>query len=146
MDALRIFSWQVRNNLTHAAIAQLPFVFPDRPIPSWKVIMARSLHLAGIEPIFLDCCINSCMAFTGSHEKLKHCIWCKQSRHNSAGKPRKRFCYLPLIMTDSRGKYSCRRHFSESCDGQVRARLQHSWLYINEHLLPLMSSCCHGFP
>jgi hypothetical protein len=97
MDTLRIFSWQVQNNLTQAAISQLPLVFPDRPIPTWKVVMARALHLAGIEPVFIDCCTNSCMAFTGSHEKLKHCTYCKQPRFTSSKKPRKRFCYLPLI-------------------------------------------------
>jgi hypothetical protein len=97
MDVLRVFSWQVQNNLTQAAISQLPFVFPDRPIPTWKVIMTRALHLAGIEPVFIDCCTKSCMAFTGAHEKLKKCSWCKQPRFSSSGKPRKRFCYLPLI-------------------------------------------------
>jgi hypothetical protein len=97
MDALRVFSWQVQNNLTQAAISQLPFVFPDCPIPTWKVIMTRALHLAGIEPAFIDCCTKSCMAFTGAHEKLKKCSWCKQPRFSSLGKPQKRFCYLPLI-------------------------------------------------
>jgi hypothetical protein len=97
MDALRIFSWQVQNNLTQAAISQLPLVFPDRPIPTWKIVMARALHLAGIEPVFVDCCIQSCMAFTGSHEKLKKCAYCNQLRFSSSGKPRKRFCYLLLI-------------------------------------------------
>jgi hypothetical protein len=99
MEALRIFSWQVQNNLTQVALSQLPFVFPDRPIPTWKVIMTRALHLAGLEPVFIDCCINSCMAFTGNHTKLKNCIWpkCKQPRYDTSGKPRKRFCYIPLI-------------------------------------------------
>jgi hypothetical protein len=97
MDSLRIFSWQVQNNLTRSVIAQLPFVFPDRPIPTWKVIMARALHLAGVEPVFVDCCVNSCMAYTGPHEKLKACTWCKQRRCDTAGRPRKRFCYIPLI-------------------------------------------------
>ena len=44
-----------------------------------------------------DCCVKSCVAFTGPHAKLKACPRCRKPRYHQNGKPVKTYQYLPLI-------------------------------------------------
>jgi hypothetical protein len=44
-----------------------------------------------------DCCVKSCVAFTGPHAKLKACPRCRKPRYRQNGKPVKTYRYLPLI-------------------------------------------------
>jgi hypothetical protein len=45
-----------------------------------------------------DCCINSCVCYTGRWRDHRTCPnpKCRQPRYNSRGKPRRQFAYLPL--------------------------------------------------
>lgn len=43
-----------------------------------------------------DCCVNSCMAFTGSYSKLDTCKICAEPRFDNRKVPRSVFRYLPL--------------------------------------------------
>lgn len=56
------------------------------------------IRLSGLEPVYYDCCVNSCCCFTGPFSKLKSCPYpdCHEPRFDSSGKPRKRFSYLPF--------------------------------------------------
>jgi len=44
-----------------------------------------------------DCCIKSCVAFTGPHAKLKACPRCRKPRYRRNGQPMKTYRYIPLI-------------------------------------------------
>ncbi|KAF9650275.1 hypothetical protein BDM02DRAFT_3080051, partial [Thelephora ganbajun] len=44
-----------------------------------------------------DCCVKSCVAFTGPHAKLKACPRCRKPRYRRNGKPMKTYRYIPLI-------------------------------------------------
>ena len=44
-----------------------------------------------------DCCVKSCVAFTGPHAKLKECPRCRKPRYRRDGKPMKTYRYIPLI-------------------------------------------------
>ena len=44
-----------------------------------------------------DCCIKSCVAFTGPHMKLKACPRCQKSCYCLNGQPMKIYHYIPLI-------------------------------------------------
>jgi hypothetical protein len=44
-----------------------------------------------------DCCIDSCMAFTGPYKDLDKCKICDEPRYDNRGKARNIFRYLPLI-------------------------------------------------
>lgn len=44
-----------------------------------------------------DCCIKSCVAFTGPHTKLKACPRCRKPRYRRNGQPMKTYRYIPLI-------------------------------------------------
>ncbi len=74
------------------------YIFRDKlEIDSeWKIIQ-RMASLSEIESVWYDCCVKSCMAFTGKYKDLDQCIHCPELRYDSEGKPRRRFGYLPLI-------------------------------------------------
>jgi len=58
-------------------------------------------NLVPIEPALMDCCVRSCMAFTGDYACLDHCSICNERRYTSAetipGKPRKQAVYWSPI-------------------------------------------------
>ena len=51
-----------------------------------------------IEAIAYDCCINSCMCFTGKYATLQVCKICSKSWRNQKNQPFKIFSYLPIIL------------------------------------------------
>lgn len=66
-------------------------------IDSKSVILRRVGTLSGIEPQYIPCCVNSCMAYTGRHMNRDTCCYCSEPRYSAPGKPRRTFCYIPLI-------------------------------------------------
>ncbi|KAI0659148.1 hypothetical protein C8Q70DRAFT_898649, partial [Cubamyces menziesii] len=93
---LRAISFNVRNNLSRNAFAELPQIWPDVKIPSLRKIKARLAFLAGLSFQYYDCCIESCMAYTGPLSGLQECMHCGTSRLDEYGKPRRQFGYLPM--------------------------------------------------
>ncbi|KAF6753356.1 hypothetical protein DFP72DRAFT_814138, partial [Ephemerocybe angulata] len=96
LDILRAYSLKLDNNLTDATFRQLPQAFPKHNIASLKVTRKRVEFLAKFRPQPFDCCINSCLCYTGAYEKADKCRFCKELRYNASGKARKRFNYIPL--------------------------------------------------
>ncbi|KIM19972.1 hypothetical protein M408DRAFT_168296, partial [Serendipita vermifera MAFF 305830] len=61
-------------------------------------VMKRKLdRLSNLVEEPYDCCIASCMAFTGPYKDLIKCKICEEPRYDNRGKPRNVFRYLPLI-------------------------------------------------
>lgn len=86
--------------MPHLAFAQMRYAFRNKlEISSHWVMIHRVAILSGIEPHWYHCCVNSCMAYTGEHADLNECCFkeCKEPRYASDGRPRRLFCYLPLI-------------------------------------------------
>ncbi|KAE9390937.1 hypothetical protein BT96DRAFT_1001778 [Gymnopus androsaceus JB14] len=98
LDAIKAFKLKVKNRLTREAYNDIRFLFCDKiDIDSeWRTIN-RMATLAEIKLVWYDCCINTCMAFTGIHADLDTCIYCNETRNDALGNPRRRFGYLPLI-------------------------------------------------
>ncbi|KAJ7333281.1 hypothetical protein DFH08DRAFT_1020774 [Mycena albidolilacea] len=66
-------------------------VAPGRDAELWAVPL-------NIEPVWIHCCVNSCMAYTGDDAELHTCRFCKEPRFTLIlHKPRRFFCYLPII-------------------------------------------------
>ncbi|KAJ7340614.1 hypothetical protein DFH08DRAFT_915623 [Mycena albidolilacea] len=61
------------------------------------VMFHRMAILSGVEPVWIDCCIESCAAFAGGYADLTECPFCDSPRFSPSGKPRRMFCYLPII-------------------------------------------------
>ncbi|KAH7916883.1 hypothetical protein BV22DRAFT_1027281, partial [Leucogyrophana mollusca] len=68
--------------------------------PSHYQVKKLITELTGIEPIICDCCINTCIGYTGPFSQLDHCPTCGEARYDqeklleTGGKvkvPRKRF-------------------------------------------------------
>ncbi|KZO90959.1 hypothetical protein CALVIDRAFT_465589, partial [Calocera viscosa TUFC12733] len=70
--------------------------YPEQ-FPSLAEVSKRVAWVSGITTVRYDCCINSCMAYTGPYEHLDVCKHCTESRFKSGKKPRRQWQYLPLI-------------------------------------------------
>lgn len=96
----RAFAYKVSSHTTDRNFAKLPHAFPrdGPPLPKLDGIRSRVAFLAGFKPDMYDCCPNSCICYTGPHDKLKECPYCKEARYRADNiTPRKTFTYLPLI-------------------------------------------------
>lgn len=101
MDTIRAFSLKTQDHLSDRTFEKLPFIFPDTSESPEYITTARQARrrleqLAGFKTVTYDCCINSCMAYTGPHSSLDRCLHCKQLRLNSRGKPRQTYKVTPI--------------------------------------------------
>ncbi|KAM5545162.1 hypothetical protein V8D89_001273, partial [Ganoderma adspersum] len=94
---LRTFAYQVKHKLTEEALAEIPTAFGLDELPSFQRIRARVAFLAGISPEKYNCCVNSCITYTGPHAELDACPYCKEPCYDSYNAPRRQFTYLPFI-------------------------------------------------
>jgi len=94
---LRAFALKTEDHLSENTFERLRCVFPEQRLPSYKASKSRIRFLSSFNPIPLDCCINSCCAFTGPREHETICDHCNEPRYNARGRPRKRFMYIPII-------------------------------------------------
>lgn len=101
------FNYKVTTDISGVAFGKLPRAFPTRlgSLPSEKDVYARAKSLSAFDGIKIDCCVNSCIAYTGVYKNLHTCPYleCKQLRFEpdptKPGKQRARchFLYIPLI-------------------------------------------------
>ena len=94
---LQAFAYQIKHGLTEEAFKDIPEAFGADEFPSLQKIRSRMAFLSGIKAERYDCCINSCMAYTGSLADLDACPHCKEPRYNQYASPRQQFTYLPAI-------------------------------------------------
>ncbi|KAJ1310651.1 hypothetical protein OPQ81_009180 [Rhizoctonia solani] len=105
MKAVRGFNYKVETNITARAYDKLPRAFPDElgDLPKNYVLRSRMARLSGIKGIRIDCCVNSCMAFTDPFDTLDYCQFCQEDRYRPCNDPdaprvaRKYFQYVPII-------------------------------------------------
>ena len=64
---------------------------------SLKTTLKRVQFLAGFQPERYDCCINSCICFTGPYVDLTTCPTCNTDRLKPNGEPGSYFQCIPLI-------------------------------------------------
>ena len=72
------FNYKVDMNINGRAFSKLPRTFTNwlSDLPTEDVIRTRVATLAGMKGVFIDCCINSCMAYTGHLKPFKECLYC----------------------------------------------------------------------
>jgi hypothetical protein len=100
-DSLRLFlrlaEWA--DSVSRDAYTELRHILRDLDIqlPSLRCREARLRGVTGIQHRAIDCCFNSCIAFTGKYSDVQECPFCKEPRkHPTSGRPRKQFIYIPL--------------------------------------------------
>ncbi|KAJ6451859.1 hypothetical protein C8R47DRAFT_998287 [Mycena vitilis] len=99
-DNIRAFILVLLSNMSRMAFAHMRHAFRHKmDISSHWVIIHRVAILTRVEPVWYHCCPNSCVAYTGSYADLSHCPFksCQQPRFTASNKPRRLFCYLPVI-------------------------------------------------
>lgn len=63
-----------------------------------EYVAGRILELAsGVSFQIYDCCVKSCICFTGEFQSLTTCPLCNEQRYDKRNKPRNRFRYIPII-------------------------------------------------
>jgi hypothetical protein len=70
---------------------------PDERLRSIKQLRSLACKLSGFTPKEIDCCINTCVAFTGYLKNMDKCPVCGEPRLDEKQKWRNTFSYLPLI-------------------------------------------------
>ena len=88
------------SNMPHVAFDQMRYAFKHKlEINSLYSITRRLAVLSGIEPLYFDCCSNSCIAYTGDYELLDQCPLCSRTRFREGMQrtPPRQFCYISLI-------------------------------------------------
>jgi hypothetical protein len=70
---------------------------PRTRLPKWKKTKSFVKGFTGIVPVWYDCCIKSCCCFSGDHAHKLKCPYCSHNRFDAAGKPFRRFMYIPII-------------------------------------------------
>jgi len=98
----RAFAFLIRTQLTKEGFAMIPETWSIPNFKSEYVLRAKARSLAGIEPLRFDCCVDSCVCYTGHYALLEKCPRCNTPRFegvDSKGKPKPRaqFFYIPLI-------------------------------------------------
>lgn len=96
---LRLLWWKIRHNISDNAFDKLSNILTIdiSNLSSLYINQMRLKNLTGIESVNVDCCTNSCIAYTGTYETLDSCPYCNEPRLNDKAKPRKRFNTIPLI-------------------------------------------------
>jgi len=97
LDILRPFVMMLRNNLTALSFDKMLYTFSNAGMETLAKMRSHAWYLSRFEPIKLECCINSCVCFTGLHTGLNECPRCKTSHLNESGEARQTFSYMPLI-------------------------------------------------
>ncbi|QRV98713.1 Transposase family Tnp2 protein [Ceratobasidium sp. AG-Ba] len=104
MRLVRAFNYKVDTDISGRAFSKLPRAFPDElgTLPSEKIVRKRAARLSGFDPLRVDCCVNSCIAYTGDYENTSTCSYCREPRYKyneekQEWQSRRHFQYLPLI-------------------------------------------------
>jgi hypothetical protein len=70
--------------------------YPDDEFLSFNQAKQTLKKLSGVVPIRHDCCISSCVGFTGAYSDLDACPYCKTARYDNNGKPCRQFTTIPI--------------------------------------------------
>ncbi|KAJ7450206.1 hypothetical protein FB451DRAFT_1527969, partial [Mycena latifolia] len=97
-DNIRAFKLKLMANMPRSAFNQMRFAFQNKlDISSDWAITHRLAILSRVEPVWYHCCVNSCLAYTRGHSKRTLCPICHEPRYTTTNKPRRLFCYIPII-------------------------------------------------
>lgn len=104
LATVRAFNYKVDTDISTTAFEKLPRAFPElSTVQSLYRTRTRIARLSGVKGVDIDCCINSCVAFTGTIKDMEKCPYCYEARYEmDANNPnqrhaRSRFRYIPII-------------------------------------------------
>lgn len=99
-ETIRAVSLFVTHHLSRDTWRQFSETFRDVDLPSLPHAMSLIHGLSGLEPMAVDCCVNSCCAFTATRESSDVCDLCHEPRYvlspSGIRRPRKQYYHIPL--------------------------------------------------
>jgi hypothetical protein len=96
MKGLRLLRIKNKHNFSEVAFNE---ILKELEIPGVTLYKLRQLlkNLIPLDPTLIDCCINSCVAFTSELANEDHCPVCEEPRYKPDKTPRKCTAYWSLI-------------------------------------------------
>ena len=95
-DNICALNLRLMSNISRRAFNQMRYTFSHKlGLDSLYVSNRRFALLSRVTPLLVDCCVNSCIAYTRKYQNYTHCPYCRESRRSN-GKARCQFSYLPL--------------------------------------------------
>lgn len=86
-------------HISQHTYSQMQFVFRHKMnIDSQYIIFQCIAKLSEVKSQFIDCCKNSCIAYTSKYVHFQSCPFCQEARFNQVSKPHQQFMYLLLIL------------------------------------------------
>ena len=97
-DNIRMFNLLMTGHISWRTYSQMRFAFWHKMnLNSQYIIFQQMAKLSGVQTLSVDCCKNSCIAYTANYVYHESCPCCGEAQCNQHGKPRQQFMYLPLI-------------------------------------------------
>jgi hypothetical protein len=95
----------VATDISGITYSKLRRAFPDRldDLPTTAKLRTRIGVIAGLRGTPVDCCVNSCVAFTGPYADEEQCPHCPEPRYKpdphfpNRRVARQQFQYIPII-------------------------------------------------
>ncbi|KAJ7843920.1 hypothetical protein B0H14DRAFT_2778046, partial [Mycena olivaceomarginata] len=88
-DDIRAFQLKLMSKMPRTAYNQMVYAFSHKLSLSSEWVMFHHMAiLSGVEPLWFDCCVDSCIAYTDAYSELTECPFCDKHRYSPTGKPR----------------------------------------------------------
>lgn len=126
IKGLRLLKIKDKYNIPEAAFNEILKVFEISKVSLFKL---RKLlgNIVPLEPTLVNCCINSCVAFTGEFINEDHCPYCGEFRYKSSQVARKNASYWSLINT-------LRAQYKDKARSET-LRYRHTYTSTNEYTI-----------
>jgi len=85
IKGLQLFHIKEKHNLTETAFNDILCEIDLFGVSLYRLRKVLK-QLVPLEPILVDCCIDSCIAFTKEYETLKYCPICEKSRYKTGSR------------------------------------------------------------
>ncbi|KAG1729422.1 hypothetical protein EDD22DRAFT_788864, partial [Suillus occidentalis] len=146
-DNLHAHSLRIKSHMPRATFNELREKFSHKMDIDSEYKMLKCFEgLTAITPMKIDCCINSCIAYTARYSHSDLCDFCGERRFDAQEKPRRQFSYMPLVpqlqglfaQEDTVEKLSYRHQYDHSpgtvndvFDGEIYRSLQDKFVLVD---------------
>ena len=89
-EAFRLLEIKSHSTMSSQVYREIVCVFTDQHISLYHATK-KLASIVSIEPVWVDCCINSCYALTGVYSKATCCPKCQQTQYSC-----KKMAFFPL--------------------------------------------------
>ena len=97
-DNIKVMALKIRNQLTQNAFKGIQRLTHGHMTIGTEYVANQILeHTSGLSVQVYDCCVNTCVCFTGEFESHTVCPLCGEPRVDKQNKVQNQFWYIPII-------------------------------------------------